>query len=278
LDAFKSAATEWLCDEYAIEVRYIGKREDNVDKLLSCAINFNPVKFVDCANLSFKAHTIFAGKVQLNNVSIENLREHVKNIELGQLIIESTNLSILASGGLSFKSEILTQDRWVCDAHLNISGDFYHLSDFAELTKINHELRQLKHPFDGLNDLISFLNLPDPTTKDKSKNANMEISILPPIDIVINNSKLSDGKFTLTLHAHPKFNTNNITLAVREIPENLSSRKQVAKEITWDLNTSENVNVGNLCIQAPNSFVVQQEKMLLDVIFLMTPQKPQIGG
>lgn len=149
---------------------------------------------------------------------------------------------------------MISNDRWFCDAHLVIRGDAQDPISSVDIAKINSQLRLGNPPFDGLNDLLSNFNLPNTITSHQQ--SQIEIRISPPIDMRIDESSLSTGKFKLLIHAHPQLDTKDISLAIREFPESLSSRKQVASQVKWKMR-KDGLQVGNLQIKTKNSFAVQ---------------------
>jgi hypothetical protein len=254
LDLFKSAANEWLCDPYSVEIRYLAIREDDANVLLSCSINFWPIKFATQKSLAVVANNLIAGQEQLNDMSLNKIKLFINNLEEGKLVLNDMTLSLIANHSLSFYTEMISNDRWYCDAHLLVLGEHKNPISNIEITKINSALRQGKLPFDGLNDLVTYLNLPDPFSGQRQP--QIEIRISPPTDIRIEESSLSKGKFNLILHAHPKLNTKNISLAFRTFPETLTSRKQVSSQIKWK-SKKDGIQVGKLVIGAAKAFAVQ---------------------
>ena len=216
LDLFKSAANEWLCDPYSVEIRYLAIHEDDANVLLSCSINFWPIKFATQKSLAVVANNLIAGQEQLNDMSLDKIHLFINNLEQGKLILNDITFSLISNDSLSFYTEMISNDRWYCDAHLLVLGKHKNPISNIEMAKINSALRQGELPFDGLNDLVTYLNLPDPFSGQRQP--QIEIRISPPTDIRIEESSLSKGKFNLILHAHPKLNTKNISLAFRTFP------------------------------------------------------------
>lgn len=254
LELFKSASSQWLCDPYSVEIRYIGIKSNDFNKLLSCVVSFWPIGTSPSSSLRVSANQVIAGRELLTDFSLKELNILIKNLEQGNLVLKNLSLRLEAKQGLSYYSEMISNDRWFCDAHLQITGDAQNPLSAVEIVKVNSYLRLNKLPFDGLNDLVNNLNIPDTLTSYKQ--SQIEIRISPPIDMRIDESSLSKGKFSLILHAHQKLNTKNISLAVREFPENLTSRKQVASKVKWKTK-EDGIQVGELQINSINSFAVQ---------------------
>lgn len=254
LELFKSASSQWLCDPYSVEIRYIGLKNKDFNSLLSCVVNFWPVGTSPSSSLRFSANQVIAGRELLTDFSLKELNVLINNLEQGKLILKGLSLNVEAKQGLSYYSEMISNDRWFCDAHLLITGDAHNPLSSVEIAKVNSQLRLNKQPFDGLSDLVSNLDVPDTLTSYKQ--SQIEIRISPSIDIRIDESNLSKGKFNLILHAHQKLITKNISIGIRQFPESLNSRKQVASRVTWETNES-GIQVGKLQVNAKNSFAVQ---------------------
>lgn len=254
LELFKTASSQWLCDPYSVEIRFIAKKSSDLNKLLACTVNFWPIGMQQSKSLRIVANDIFAGIEVITDCSLNKISVFIENLEQGKLILEDLSVSIEGKQGLSYYTEMISNDRWFCDAHLIISGDAQMSFSSTELTKINSELRVGKLPFDGIEDLINYLNLPD--TFSSYKQPQIEIRISPPVDIRIDESSLSKEQFKLTLHAHSKLNINTISLAVLFFPETQFSRKQVASQIKWK-SIKNGRQIGKLIMKAENSFAVK---------------------
>ena len=259
LELFKCASSQWLCDPYSVEIRYIGVKSNGFNKLLSCVVSFWPVGTSPSSSLRVSANQVIAGRELLTDTSLNELSVLITNLEQGKLIMQDLSLQLEAKHGFSYYSEMSSHDRWFCDAHLLILGDSQDPLSAVEIAKANSALRLNKIPFDGLNDLINNLNIPDTITSHKQ--TQIEIRISPPIDMGIDESSLSKGKFNLTLRAHQILNTNDISLALREFPESLSSRTQVASQLEWT-KSEDGIQVGKLLVDVKNSFAVQAILML----------------
>ena len=254
LELFKTVSSQWLCDPYSVEIRFAAKKSSDIHKLLACTVNFWPVGIQQNKSLRIVANDFFAGIEVMTNCSLDKISVLIENLEQGKLILEDLSLNIEGKQGLSYYTEMISNDRWFCDAHLIISGDAQMSFSSTELAKINSELRVGKLHFDGVDDLINYLNLPD--TFSSYKQPQIEMRISPPVDIRIDESRLSKGQFKLTLHAHPRLNINTVSLAVQFFPETQFSRKQVASQIKWK-SIKNGLQIGKLNVKAANSFAVK---------------------
>lgn len=259
LTLFKTAFSQWLFTPYSVEIRYIARKIDDTNyKILSAYQAFFPVATPSPIKFTVATSKIIAGFAQLSNLTLDEINELTNGIELGKLSIENLNLSLESKSGLSFYSEMISNDRWYCDAHLMILGDALESFSAVEIAEINNELRLNELPFDGINDLLSYLRLPDCITTYKQP--QIEVRISPPVDLIFENCKLSDSKLHLTLHAHPALKFEELSLAIRVFPEDLSKRLQVAKNIKWS--NEHDRQVGYIEIDIQNAFASEVILML----------------
>lgn len=249
LRLFESAQLEWLCEPYSLELRYIARETE----LLACVVNLWPLGLGPSHIFQVQTSQILAGREFRKDQPIGELNAFLEDIKQGKLALGNQTFHLKAKNSLSFYSEMISNDRWFCDAHLRIGGDSINPFSAAEIAKLNSELRLNPTPFDGLQDLISHLNLTDPLSGHHQP--AIELRIFPPVDMRIEESKLSKEKFTLILHGHSKLNTKEISLAVSMFPENERSRKQLAPNIKWK-RKKDGTQIGKLQIQAKKTFAV----------------------
>jgi hypothetical protein len=63
---------------------------------------------------------------------------------------------------------------------------------------------------------------------------SLVLRISPPVDIIFEKCGLKDGVLTLTLHAHPKFDVNRLSLGMLIFPRmGLEARQQISNQIAW---------------------------------------------
>lgn len=254
LELFKAAYSQWLCDPYSVEIRFVAKKGHDCNRLMACAVNFWPIGTNQSESLRVVANDLIAGREQITDCSLKDLMNLMENLEQGKLTFKDISLVIEAKEGLSYYSEMISNDRWFCDAHLLINGDALNPFSSTEFTKIDSELRLAELPFDGIEDLLNFLSLPD--TLSNHKQTQIEVRIYPPVDVLIDESSLSNNQLNLTLHAHPTLDTKTISLAIQEFSNGSSIRKQVAPQIEWKPVENQR-QVGNLSLNTENAFAIK---------------------
>lgn len=254
LELFKTASSQWLCDPYSVEICFIAKKAPDFNQLLACIVNFWPIGTSPSESLRVVANDIIAGRERITDCSLKKLNTLIAGLEQGKLILEDFSFAMEAKQGLKYYSEMISNDRWFCDAHLIINGDAQNPFSSTEITKINSELRLAELPFDGVQDLIGYLNLPD--TLSNHEQTQIEIRISPPVDVQIEENSLSNEQLQLTLHAHSKLEAKTVALAIQEFSEGSSIRKQVASQIEWK-QAENGRQVGKLLIKTTNAFAVK---------------------
>jgi len=253
LELFRTTAAEWLCDPYSIDIRYFGVNENNTNVLLSCSVYLAPISKSESTSLLVTTDKFIAGQEIFHNLAIDELHTLLNNLLSGQLKVGEQLFTLGAEDSLSFYSDMSSADRWFTEGHIAIRANSRNPISALELIKLDTALRANDIPFDGLNDLLSFLALQN--TVAGHHQPLIEIRISPPIDIINSESKLSGDTFFLVLHAHPTFDLKTAKVAFKEFPEHSQSRKQISNLIKWE--KKEDRQVGVLSLPVSDAFVVQ---------------------
>jgi hypothetical protein len=102
--------------------------------------------------------------------------------------------------------------------------------DYAAL---NHALRHASPPFDGLEDLLNWLDLR--TDFDASSESKLRLHVATPADVSLDDTSVENGVLNLTIAAHPKCDVATLSVAVRGAPgKGITTRQQVADNIKWE--------------------------------------------
>lgn len=253
LELFKNTVANWLCDPYSIDIRYFGVKENSTNILLSCSVYLSPIGKAENTSLQVSTDKFIAGQAIIPDLPIEELHTFLNNLLSGRLTIEQELLTLGAEDRLSFYSDMSSPDRWYTEGHIAIRADSRNPISDLELIEIDTALRANDIPFDGLNDLLSFLTLQNTITGHHQP--IIEIRIAPPIDIINNETRLSADTLVLVLHAHPAFDLKAAKVALKEFPQHSNSRKQISNLIKWEGKQDRQVGVLNLPIS--DAFVVQ---------------------
>jgi hypothetical protein len=229
---FQLAAENWVCDSYSMDIRYLaGVDGTGQYQLWSASVQLSPLPAP--RDLSFKIDSgkFIAGQLQLSAQPKQGLLKIVDLATRGELKVYGKRLQIIADQRLDYYSEMGHRDRWYSDLHLQVMGRNLG-SEPIDAVGIDNELRRASPPFDGLTDLASWLGLSNDTQGTAPQTIGLRVG--PPVDLISEKCSLKDGVLLLTLHAHPKFDVNRVSLGVRAFPGNgLEARQQIANQIDW---------------------------------------------
>jgi hypothetical protein len=231
---FLRATSEWVCDAYAITIRYIVFKNDIGQRwLANASIDVNPLPHLQNSKFEIEQPGISAGQIELNGQSRKQVLDLLDLAAQGTINIHGGPCSLFLESDLYFYSEIATQDRWFYDLNLQVMGERPKHPINIDFIEIDNQLRRSSPPFDGLADVTAWLNLTTPRSTDIQ--SSIKIRVGPPIDIIIEQCSLTNNELTLVLHAHPELDISGVGLAVRSMPGNgLAGRKQAASQIKWN--------------------------------------------
>lgn len=96
LELFRTASSQWLCDPYSVEIRFVAKKTPDYNKLLACAVNFWPIGTLPSESLRIVANDIIAGRELITDCSLEELNTLTVNLEQGKLTLKDFTFVIEA--------------------------------------------------------------------------------------------------------------------------------------------------------------------------------------
>ncbi len=232
VDRFRSAAFNWLCDSYSVDIRYIVLNIDGQDFIVSALIQMNPLP--STLDLGFKIGMaeLSAGQCQFDGLSFPKVCSIIEDALKGKISVHGKQYALDAEKAYSYYSGIDARDQWFSDLNFKVSANtqknFQHI-DFASLDSM---LRSGEVPFDGLTEMATWLGLPRPD--EWNRNPSIDIRIAPPADLIFNESSLSGDQLKVVLHARPEFDEKKLKLSVRAHPgEGLLSRQLVSSRVCW---------------------------------------------
>lgn len=228
---FLQAAEDWVCDPYSIEIRYLIWKDGNQSYLREALIGLSPLPAPRDMSFHVDTSLLSAGQSQLPNQSKKKLLQVLDHAAQGQISVSGSSYTLGNEQPCEFDSEMVHRDRWFSDLHLQVIGRQALALTPLDAASIENALRRSTPPFDGLADLVGWLELNNPQSNNFP---SIKIHVLPPVDLYYDACSLKNDHLHLTLHAHPSFDISRIGLAVRAVPgKALESRKQVASEIKW---------------------------------------------
>lgn len=229
---FFDAAKSWLCDGYALDIRYLADTFSGHAKIWEASIELHPLKAAADNQFCIQAEGLMVGQVQMYPMKRAVLFKILDDASKGHLAIAGCALEVDGGQSLQYYSEMSHRDRWFSQLHLRVDGSRRPLPSSAQLARIDSMLRRGHPPFDGLADVGGWLGLRPPGTSESFPSITVRVG--PPADLLVERCSLIDDTLLLTVHAHPRLDVNQIGLAIRAVPgRGLASRIQAAYSIKW---------------------------------------------
>ncbi len=227
---FLQASEQWLCDGYSLIVRYTAVDLADAHRLINAAFTFAPRQVVDYPTFDLRIGEFRAGQFQAPPQKKDELFNIVQLAIQGKIDLNGTIYSLEENLAPDFYSEMVHRNRLNHDLHLRIGTNSPPHSIEIDFDQVNDGLRKSSIPFDGLADLLSWLDLKSP--EDGNRSPFVEIRVLPPIDLL--DSRLSMNKLSVDLTAHLNAELGHLSCGLRVFPGNgIAARKQVSDLFTW---------------------------------------------
>ena len=249
---FLESAAAWVCDSYSLDIRYLASKDHTGTHLLDAlliATPSSPIK--EDHELELDIGSTLAGRRVMTDLSRTKLLEVLTSATTGQVCVNGLTLKLDSNKALDFYAEPHTGETWLANLHLHVVGEAHPQQSVFQSTNTNRQLRTATHPFDGIDDLCSWLNLAD--TRPSGKACGINLRVLPPIDVFPEKDNLEANLFHLRLEAHFKVATKNVGLAIREFPgKGIATRQQIAASIKWERPKNRR-RIGTLQINLQNA-------------------------
>lgn len=229
---FLDSASEWICDSYALDIRYLAVIDGGTLKIVDASLVALPLADTRPVSFSVQVGNFVAGQEFFPDLPKHDLLQRLESASVGLITASNLQLKLVNDDPISYYSEIPNRDSWLFDLHLQVSGSRITPPSITESLAIDQGLRRAATPFDGISDLCGWLQLSDSRVSGQSPAINLRVS--PPVAAMLNESALKSNRLSLILHAHQKFETSRIELSVRELPGlNIQTRRQVGSFIKW---------------------------------------------
>ena len=232
LQAFMDAASDWVCDGYSLDIRYLADSLLGQARIWDASIQLNPLPPDRDLGFRIEGAGFSVGQLQQRPAKKASLLAALSAAANGAIPLAGCQLELTNDQPLHYYSEMSHRDRWFSQLHLQVTGTRMPQPPSIDLARVDNILRNADPPFDGLQDASSWLGLSSPGTS--SNPPSIAIRVGPPADLITDRCHLSGDELTLTIHAHPRFDADRLGLAVRAIPgDGLSARVQASESITW---------------------------------------------
>lgn len=251
-DEFLAAADDWICAGYGLLLRYLAIETSAGKELLAGSLYFQPLQS-PLHDFSISTGPICAGQRVIRSMTKKGAIHFLKNALNGRLEDEELHLELPAftSRELDFYSDMHARDRWFTELQLKVTGS--HSDEAGSLTErgIEHALRKINIPFDGLNDLCSWLEFESSAVLAGTTSINIRIS--PPAILEFSEKSLASGELKIALKAHARLDIQKLSVALRFFPgKPAESRMQVGANVKWG-SAKKGVRTGELIVHLPDA-------------------------
>ena len=231
-DAFLEASDEWICDDYALDIRYVALPHVHGPVLLSAAIVLYPLKAKQDNSFQVRSASIWAGQIQRYPLKKREVETILRDASEGLIHIGGTSFRLGGNPPFDYFSEMVNDGRWFSELQLQVLGSVVSIPSPQSRLSIDNELRAATTPFDGVSDLLSWLGI-DAAALNGGR-PSITLRVCPPVDLIFDQCILKDDELLLEFHAHPSFQIERLALAIRTEPQaNLACRRQLASDINW---------------------------------------------
>lgn len=253
---FRNAVSNWLCDLYCIDIRYIALLIGDHLRIMSASITMSPLPTERPIDFNVNVEQFWAGQCQLNRLALAEVLQVIDDARVGKIRIHGQDLVLENARGLDYYSEMGARDRWYAELHLRVAGEQATSANNIDFGVLDTLLRGSELPFDGVTDISNWLGLVRPDEFNRSP--AIEIRVAPPVDLIFDESALSSNDLQITLHARPEFDTTKIMLGIRVIPGvGLDSRREISSEIVWSpVNANRQVGKTRVKLEHADSVLV----------------------
>ncbi|WP_196240342.1 hypothetical protein [Dyella choica] len=251
--SFADDASEWITNPCDIDIRFAARKSSNGEyEILAAQVVVGPFPFPPSSDFNFQ--------IEIGNFWFGQLRQHNVAFAVANAILQEAYNGVLAVFGklLKFRQGQRNYYRsnkgseWqVLHAGLLIQSPVSHdRPDASEWQQLDNDLRMTSPPFDGLEDLLYYLEMKDDFSDDGST-SRLRINIFAPVGISIDNTKVEEGKIQVAIVAHPTLAPDSIHVGLRASPyRGVSTRLQVADLLKWE--PAENgTKLGTAVIEMP---------------------------
>ncbi|WP_266182143.1 hypothetical protein [Dyella humicola] len=252
LDAFLGDAKKWIVGECSIDLRFVARKSSTPDtyEIVHASLAVLPLPDQRSKDLDFEleANGFWFGQQHADGLSAQEAINIVADACAGFVVAYGRHLK-LTGYGRNFRA-LPVDNEWVAST-LGISigsqAPWGHREDVS-LLEVNETLRRSSPPFDGLEDILSWLALQaDLGSEDRKLN----LIVHAPVNVRADKTKVEDGAVHLTVVAHPNLEFDDVTVALRGAPpKGVAHRMQVADRIVW-ADSEDDVRYGTAKIEMP---------------------------
>lgn len=233
ISVFLEKAKNWINDDYVVDILFVSHEKERINNIFSAFIIINPLNSHSSNGLSITPANFHFGHFKDLHSKKDFLLSIIESsVTHGKITIDDLTIELPNYDPKDSYTNMFNRGNWYYPLHIKLQGkrEIYFSND--NLNLLDHELRISSPPFDGLNDVLGHLGLPN--TIESSDPHHIEIIINSPIDLVIDQSTLSKNVLKVTLTAHINFAETEARLTIRTLPgHTLENRIDITSQIKW---------------------------------------------
>lgn len=243
---FFTAFEDFVHEGYSVSLRYIALRTTSESMcLVGFSVSAGPLPVDESLSFHLENSHVVTGLTNLNNQNADDILSLLKNGANGSFFRDEKEYKFW-SRPYCYSSELDDSTRWEYDAHLRgeVAKSTTLRFDFSCIDRL---LRIADTPFDGVSDLATWLDLPNPSTQEFAP--SVDLRVRPPIDCFVQDTFLRNDCLSITVGRHPTLDISGIRVAVRSVPgRRLSSRLQIANSLQWG-SSSAAIDIGKAVVK-----------------------------
>lgn len=250
-DDFLDAAAHWLCSGYFLDIRYLILKSGGQEQLCGAIMGLNPLPPNEDVQFSLDTGKVRAGQIQCRAPS-----DVLKVVELacaGRISFRELEVCLPIGEGFDYYSDSGDQSKVTPDVHVRVLANQKIPFSPQELRAVDTALRRSHPPFDGLQDLASWLGVQNPA--HFGGQAAIDIRLNPPIDVG-DELSLAGDILSVSFRALEALDPAPLKVAVRIAPGKGLSRHQLSDQISWSTPVN-GLKEGKLRFDANNADVAQ---------------------
>lgn len=199
--------------------------------VFDAAVLLTPLPHAVDNSLLVEAGSFIAGQDQLADVSKAQLMGIVERALAGSLTAGGCEMTLPGDGNYQIQPAAMSTDTWFQPLTCRVIGAAPN-TIIADRAALDTSLRAAEPPFDGAEDLRSWLGLRLPESGSLS---SITISVNPPVDVLTDRSGFFGDALRVVLSAHRNANRSLVRLAIRAVPAgDLKGRLQIGDRIIWN--------------------------------------------
>lgn len=223
----------WLCSGVRTDIRYFAKDADGKTGIIVHAlVHIGWQTPAEDSHFECRIGLYRIGQHQQAHVPRQDVEQLLRDFANGEFTVFGERLRLPGSERLGMVVDVSDRVRFENIIRMQFATNVLPQFDKTTTGQIDDGLRIAAVPFDGTQDVFTWLGLPDP----ESQNPPSSITVIfsPPADFDIDTAALSNKKLRLHLKANASVEVDKVAIALRTVPaEGIFGRRLVTDKVAW---------------------------------------------